>query len=66
PVNAAPRAGQDGTVPTMGDQQLPVMAREPEEGVVRRVVVRCCLAAAAVYVASWTLGALKAALALLG
>ena len=53
-------------MPTMGDQQLPVLAPEPAEGVVRRVVVRCCLAAAAVYVASWTLGALKAALALLG
>ncbi|WP_413452067.1 hypothetical protein AA0Y32_12810 [Georgenia phoenicis] len=50
----------------MGDQQLPVLAPEPVEGPVRRVVIRWCLAAVALYVASWVLGSLRAALALLG
>lgn len=53
-------------MPSMGDQQLPVLVPEPVEGPVRRVVVRCCLAAMALYVVSSTVGALKAALALLG
>lgn len=53
-------------MPAVGDHQLPVLAPEPVEGPVRRVVVRGGLAALALYVVSWTVGALKAALALLG
>ncbi len=57
---------KDGTVPGMGDEGRTVLVRESADGVLRRAVIHCCLAVAAVLVVSMTLGAVRSALALLG